>query len=275
MQVLVTRPEPQASQWAHALQAEGIDAHALPLMSIEGPAQVEPVQTLWRELALARLVMFVSPAAAQWFFQLRPPHLRWTPGTLAAAPGPGTAHALLQAGACAGLRAEHLLHPDADAAQFDSEHLWPLLAPLDWSGQAVWIISGGNQHSPKGRAWLREQLQARGAHVTPLLTYQRLPARWKPEDQALAHAACLQPRQHTWLFSSSEAIDHLPALLAANGDNGAPWAAWRAVATHPRIAERAASAGFGEVLQARPTTDSVAQALRSAPGPSRLDTIAS
>jgi hypothetical protein len=45
------------------------------------------------------------------------------------------------------------------------------------------------------------------------------------------------------MFSSSEAIDHLDALAP-----GADWRAGRALASHPRIAERAQALGFGAVI---------------------------
>ena len=37
MTTLVTRPEPQASDWAQALSAQGVAAQALPLIAIDGP----------------------------------------------------------------------------------------------------------------------------------------------------------------------------------------------------------------------------------------------
>lgn len=270
MRLLVTRPEPQASAWAVQLQAEGADAVALPLIAIQGPADPAPVQALWRQLAQARLLMFVSPSAVDWFFRLRPADATWPDSTLAAAPGPGTARALSQAAAQAGVKLAPPICPDDDAEQFDSEALWPLLAPLDWRGQAVWTISGGDRQDAKGRTWLSDQLRARGATVTPILTYQRSAATWTAEQAQLALAAVQNPATHRWLFSSSEAIDHLTATLL-------PSSSWReatALATHPRIAERARQAGFGHVIQTRPTPQAVVSALRSGGAePARVDTM--
>ncbi|MBI2731959.1 MAG: uroporphyrinogen-III synthase, partial [Aquabacterium sp.] len=143
--MLVTRPEPQASVWAADLQSNGLVAHALPLIAIGGPVDPQAVQQTWRDMASLRLLMFVSPAAVEWFFKLRPEGATWAPGTLAATPGPGTAHSLLTAGQTAGLQAKQVLSPEASAEQFDSEALWPVLAPLDWQGRQVAIISGGDQ----------------------------------------------------------------------------------------------------------------------------------
>lgn len=264
--VLVTRPEPQASIWAADLQSHGIDAHPLPLIAIDGPADPDAVTRTWHELGQHRALMFVSPAAVEWFFRLRPPGALWPTDTLAAAPGPGTAAALLAAGETTGLTPRQLVSPDAQTAkQFDSETLWPLLAPLPWEGARVAIISGGDQQEARGRTWLSAQWQAHGALVQSVLTYQRGPGQWRAEHRHRAQRALQAPADHIWLFSSSQAIDHLlndhlPALDLPPPD----WAALRAVATHPRIAERCKALGIRRITQARPTLEAVVQALRSA-----------
>ncbi|MDE2401587.1 MAG: uroporphyrinogen-III synthase [Burkholderiales bacterium] len=274
MRLLITRPEPQASSWVSSLHQQGVDAAALPLIAIDGPADPQPVRALWQHLNEARLLMFVSPSAADWFFRLKPANQgaqqhTWPPSTLAAAPGPGTAQALLKFGQAAGLRVDHILSPGADADQYDSETLWPLLQPLDWQNQTVWIISGGDRQDARGRTWLSEQLRARGAQVTSLLTYQRAPAHWTPTQQTTAQTAIAQPAQHAWLFSSSEAIDHLTGHLTPDQ----AWNQSTALATHPRIAERAQQAGFGRIIATRPTIEAVANALRSLQSTARIDTM--
>lgn len=265
MPLLVTRPQPQADAWVADLRAAGLDAAALPLIAIEGPADPEPVRALWHGLAAHRLLMFVSPAAVQWFFALRPPEARWPATCLAATPGPGTARSLQAAGAPSGLTPQQILTPPSQASQFDSEHLWPVLAPLDWAGQHVAILGGGDQSDVKGRTWLAEQLRARGATVTPVLAYQRGPGTWQAHEQALARAALAQPATHQWLFSSSQAIDHLIAHHLPAWSLPVPdWAAHQALVTHPKIAEHARRAGFGHLVQTRPTLEAVVQARRTA-----------
>ncbi len=61
-----------------------------------------------------------------------------------------------------------------------------------------------------------------------------------------------------WLFSSSEALSNLTVLMP--GEN---WAQARAVATHPRIAQRVQLAGFGTVRLARPTLADVLASIES------------
>jgi uroporphyrinogen-III synthase len=65
-----------------------------------------------------------------------------------------------------------------------------------------------------------------------------------------------EPVRWIWMFSSSEAIDHLQALAPE-----AHWHAGRALASHPRIAERARALGFGAVAIVSPTALSVAEAV--------------
>lgn len=266
MSLLVTRPEPQAGAWAKRLRAHGVDAQALPLIAIGPPPQPSHVDRLWRELPDHRTLMFVSPAAVEWFFRLRPEGVDWPSDTLAAAPGPGTAQALIEAGRACGLHRRQVLSPPDTAPQFDSEALWPLLASLDWPGRRVAIVSGGEQQGATGRTWLSEQWRQRGASVHAIQAYQRAPADWTPAQQALARTAVNAPERHTWLISSSQALDfllrhHLPGL----GAPSVPTQDLRLLCTHPRIAAHARELGAAEPQLCAPTLAAVVQARRSAP----------
>jgi uroporphyrinogen-III synthase len=257
MLILVTRPQPQANEWALALSELGAPAQALPLIDIGAPSDSAPAQQAWRDLHGTRLVMFVSPNAAMWFARLRPADAPWPAHTLCAAPGPGTAKVVQQQLHSAGLRAEQIISPPPQSAQFDSEHLWPQLAPLDWQGQQAIIISGGDQAEARGRTWLTEQLQAHGAQVRTVLSYQRQCAHWGAHAVALAAQARQQPADHLWLLSSSEALGHLQALW------GTPPIGAQALATHPRVADSAREAGFTHVTTCQPSPEAVARARRS------------
>ncbi len=282
--VLVTRPEPQASQWAQAMQQAGLIAQPLPLMATQAPADTTPITRLWHELAAEatlpaprprwRALMFVSPAAVQWFFAQRPLELRWPgwpSGTCLAAPGLGTAQALDQA-LSAWLPQPHgatLLHPPADAAQFDSEHLWPVLAPIDWAGQQVAILSGGDAEQARGRQWLTAQWQSAGARVATVLTYQRGPGVWSPDQARLATEAWQAPGAHLWLASSSDGLallhtHHLPGLSPPSASPCLATADHRLLATHPRIADSARAWGWQDIRLCAPTLASVIQALKLA-----------
>ncbi len=259
MLILVTRPEPQATDWTRALQAQGEQALALPLIEIAPPADAQAVHAAWRALPATRLVMFVSPNAAFWFARGRPADAHWPADTLAAAPGPGTAQAVGEVLAEAGLQAHQVLVPAIDSAQFDSEHLWPVLAAHDWAGRRALIVSGGEAGAVRGRPWLSERLREAGASVEAVLAYQRGCARWTPAQRQHAQAAYTRPGDHAWLLSSSEAVTHLLTL------QGPPPPGARAIVTHPRVGEAAQHAGFSHVATVRPLPEAVAQARRSLP----------
>lgn len=261
--ILVTRPQPQADEWVHQLHAAGCQASPLPLIDIAAPQNLEAVHFAWASLGFFRLVIMVSPNAAQAFIRHRPPVATWPPSTWVAAPGPGTVEALLRHLAQAGLAAPTLLCPPQDSPQFDSEHLWPLLAPLHWTEQRVLIVSGGQGELAQGRNWLSTQLQAAGASVETVVAYSRQAAVWTDQQQRLAAQAYQWPASHPWLFSSSEAITYLL------DKQGPPPVSAIAIATHPRIAETARLAGFTRVLSVSPRLDALVGLLRS----TGLDTI--
>lgn len=275
--LLVTRPQPQADQWVAQLRAAGLNARALPLICTAPPPHPEAVRGVWCSLPDIRLVMFVSPAAAQHFFNLRPPGAVWPEATLAAAPGPGTASVVVALGQDAGLLPSHVLSPAADAAQFDSEHLWPVLAPRDWHGARVVIASGGQGEQAQGRQWLADQLRQRGASVETALCYQRGPAHWSDAERALAEQALQQPRTHLWLLSASEAVQHLVEHLLPTIPGSAPHGLshQRALCTHPRVAASAQAAGIRQVWTCPPDPQAVAAFIQASDLAGAADTMPS
>lgn len=255
MKALVTRPAAQAAQWVAQLGSRGIDAAALPLIGIEGPADPSAVVAAWQTLARRALVVFVSPNAAERFFALRPVAAAWPAGVWAGSPGPGTSRELMRLG----VPAEAIVAPDEDAEQFDSESLWARLRERrrDWHGASVLIVRGDG-----GRDWLAGVLREAGAEVAPLSAYRRAAPTLDATQRACLDAAVAAPARHVWLFSSSEAIEHLGGLRA-----GTDWHRSCAIATHPRIAARARDAGFGRVEPCRPELEAVVACIQSI-GPS-------
>lgn len=249
MRWLVTRPAAQAAEWVEALRGRGIDAQALPLIGIAPVLDPAPVVAAWQALARCALVVFVSPNAVEQFFALCPPGLDWPRAARAGSPGPGTTRVLRRLG----VPAECIVEPAADAPQFDSEALWAQLQKHDWRGREVLVVRGAG-----GRDWLTDTLREHGARVEHVSAYRRGAPQLDAAQHALLRAALAQPREHGWLFSSSEAIDQL-AVLAPAADH----AAAHALATHPRIAARAREAGFGAVAECRPSQEAVAACIQS------------
>lgn len=272
--VIVTRPEPEASAWQQALRAEGWPAQVLPLITIGAPADQQVQQRLAHARAHwldADAILFVSAAAVQHFFSAAvqvPQGARVC--TRFWAPGPGTARGLARALAARGLGPEVIDAPADDAAQFDSETLWPVVAPQLQPGRRVLIVRGASPDAPAtpasaaagqtlaghGRDWLIQQCQAAGAHVEAVVAYQRCAPALTPAVQAQLRDAAAPGS--LWLFSSSEALAHLRSLAPH-----AHWAQASALATHPRIAATARSAGFGWVVETRPALPDVLRALES------------
>lgn len=250
LRLIVTRPQPQADAWVERLAARGVDARALPLLAIDAVVDLAELHAAWNDLPRYALVMFVSPNAVSHFFAARPAAAAargWPPGTQAGATGPGT----LQALQIAGVPAAQCVAPPATAAQFDSAALWAQLQFQEWEGREVLVLRGDG-----GRDEFAMLLRVAGAAVHFTQAYRRAVPRLGEAERALLGQALAAPARHVWWLSSTEAIGHLPSLAP-----GADWRAATALASHPRIAERARSLGFGRVFEAAPTLDAVLAAL--------------
>lgn len=258
--VLVVRPRVQALAWVDALVALGVPARALPLIEIvpaPEPAPVEAVFACVEEASAgdaAPLLVFVSPNAVLGFFgavaavrAVERLSVAWPAQAWAAATGPGTVAALRECG----VPAERIVAPAPTSSQFDSEALWSAIAGWPWARRPVWIVRGNG-----GRDWLGQHMRDAGADVRVVQSYGRAAPTLSPAAHALLAEALDAPAHWVWMFSSSEAIDHLQAIAPA-----ARWHAGRALASHPRIAERALALGFGTVTVVAPLVSAVAAAL--------------
>lgn len=169
------------------------------------------------------------------------------------APGPGTVAALREAG----VPASQIDAPAPEAGQFDSEALWAVIADRDWQGKRVLIVRGQSAGAEPagggaGRDWLARQLAAAGAVPEFLAVYRRSAPLFTQQQHIIMAAAAGDGS--VWLFSSSEAVGHLPQR---------DWSQARAVATHPRIAEALRAAGWGVVAESRPALDDIAASIES------------
>lgn len=265
--LIVTRPAAEAAHWVQVLHAHGWPAHALPLIDIGEPtsAQARAALQAWRsDWQRADALMFVSGAAVSHFFAegVAPPTAPIT--TRFWAPGPGTARVLAQALATLGVTVDRIDSPPEDAAQFDSEHLWPVVAQQVHVGSRILIVRGFSVDAPpgvgsvagNGRDWLIRQCEAAGARVDGCVAYERRPPLLGEGDaQRMADG---MKAGSVWLFSSSEALAALRVLQPQSH-----WGTATALATHPRIAQAARETGFGRVIESRPSLPDVLRALES------------
>lgn len=250
MRAIVTRPAAEAGAWVESLRAEGIDAWALPLIAIGPAPDPSRVEREWQSSLAGRgLVVFVSPNAVRGFFAHRPAAAGWPATAIAAAPGPGTADALR----AHGVDAARIVEPAAAAASFDSESLWAELRHRDWRGASTLVVRGVG-----GREWLGGQLEAAGATVASLAAYTRGRPAFDAAATRIVAEAVAAPRRAVWLFSSSQAIANL-----IESTDRSRWRQSRAIASHPRIAERTRDAGFAEVIACRPHRAAVIACIQS------------
>ena len=253
--VIVTRAQDEATRWVQALQARGVQARALPLITIEALHDVQPLQHLWQDRIHYSALMFVSANAVRHFMQALPDaaapqvpaHLR------AWATGPGTQAALL----AQGWPPEQIDVPDAQSQVWDSEGLWVRVEATVQPGQKVLIVRGADDSGQMaGRDWLARQLTAAGVQVLQCLAYVRRCPSWGEHERSLA----LQYTRQScwWLFSSSQAAEHLQQLCP-----DLPVQDGKAMATHPRIAQRLQTLGWGRVEQTAPGLASLVESIES------------
>lgn len=272
--VIVTRPADDALVWVRQLNAAGCQAEALPLIEIgaaSSPTQKAALQTVWQTLDAYAACLFVSGNAVGHFFGSNSTLAHEVvdhgaiekiakSGLRCLAPGPGTVTALR----AMGVPLAQIDAPPPDAGQFDSQSLWQVIGERDWQGQRVLVVRGDsvaadpsdNPTATPGRDWIARQWTAAGAVVDFVSVYERRPPLLTPAQCQRAQAASTDGS--VWLFSSSEAVGNLVGSAALAGVD---WARARAVATHPRIAERVRLAGWGPVEESRPALADIARAV--------------
>ena len=261
--MVVTRPEREARAWADSLQSRGVLCDTLPLIEIAALPDASPLMRHWQTVSKHLAVMFVSANAVRFFMAARP-----SGGGLGScrawSTGPGTHAALL----AAGWPAESIDSPPDTATQFDSEALWALVAKqtqgaLDVAAAnaspqpTVLIVRGADtQGQLAGRDWLALQLEGVGVQVLQTVAYVRRAPVLTTQQKALSQQAMQDGSW--WLFSSSEAAQHLLQVCP-----DLPIGQARALATHPRIAQRLLAAGWGRVEIVPATLQAQAESIKS------------
>lgn len=297
--VVVTRPEPDASDWIAFLQRGGWPTLALPLLDIGLPSRAADLQRL--KACRARwpafdAVMFVSPQAVRHFFQ----GVAAVASVRCWAPGPGTSRALREHG----IDAAQIDTPPADAGQFDSEALWDVVGP--WLVQRVAERSSAldAQLTDGGRPCRVLVVRGSSEELLPDHLPSGTDAEFDPDPGSNAEMPSEEApgfgKGREWLAAQCRAVGaevefcvaytRRPAVWTAeqqaqasaavvagiwllSSSEGlpllrqrlphAPWAHARALATHPRIAESARTLGFGCVNIVRPALADVLRGLES------------
>jgi len=223
--VIVTRPQRQAAVFAAKIGALGGVPIVWPAIVILPPADATSLAHAHATLALYDIAIFVSANAVEYG---APPPARWPAHTVAYAPGPGTAEALVSAG---------IPNPQVPVTSLDSEGLLELPSLADVTGKRVVIFRGEG-----GREFLGNTLRARGATVDHVPCYRRV----APQTGALGLIEAIREnRAHALTLTSSEGLDNLIAALGPAGQREI--ARLPVFAVHARIAERAREHGLRAV----------------------------
>ena len=256
---VLTRPQGSNESLAKRLRQAGIQVSVLPLLALEPASTRAPAPDGYD------LVMFVSAAAARFYFQqvrAGGRALAWPAATLACTVGPASAQALRDTGLVPG---HSLIHPGPDSVAHDSEALWKLLIPRLPSIRRALIVRG--QH---GREWLGRQLEEAGVMVDRHAAYHRKPCVWTPEQAAGLAGQLAAASTVACLVTSVESVEALHANVRHHAAQWRQlWESVRFVTIHPRVASRLQSCF--PALRATPSSvrlcaaddDAVFQAIRS------------
>ena len=217
--LILTRPDPENQAWLEALTQAKVKAVAWPLIRIAPhPKALAQLQNAWQQLDQCKAAMFVSRPAVQHFFAVSDPAHVWPSRTRAWCTGPGTRNALLDQGVPA-----QLIDVPPSTGVYDTDHLWPVVQHQIQAQDTVLLVRGG-----------------------------------EAGEQQVGLASEAATDGSVWLFSSSQAVANLNALLPQQ-----EWSKAKALATHPRIAQRAQDMGFGQVGLTQPTVEAVLASIES------------
>lgn len=250
--VVVTRPRGQGEALCARLEELGAETFHVPVLAIEALTPEGGWAAASESIRQGEVVIFVSANAVRQLHEGLPeaPALLGEANTPTDRPkkilavGPATARALETAG---------ISVDTAGGEGMDSESLLADPALSDVAGRRVVIVRGEG-----GRRVLDRTLAERGAEVTALAVYRRVPADLSPE-------ALLGPlregRAHVITATSREILDAIHALAGEQGRDLVR-AAGLVVASE-RVLQRAAELGLRETSQtaSRPDDHGLVEAI--------------
>jgi uroporphyrinogen-III synthase len=223
---ILTRPDGRNEPLANRLRQAGIKVSMSPALLLHPETTPAPAP------GDHDLVVFVSAAAAQFYFQqLRPDGgpFSWPAATLACTVGPASARALRDVGV---IPDDCIVHPGPEASEHDSEALWRLLAPRLSSIRRVLIVRG-----QAGREWLGRQFEDAGVLVRRYAAYRREPVVWTAEQARSLARELASSSPVVCLVTSAEGVESLRANVERHRTQLLQlWESVRFVTIHPRIA---------------------------------------
>lgn len=278
--IVVTRPGAAGSALVADLVAHGAAAVAAPAFTLGPPPDEAATASVLARLSAFDLAVFVSPAAARAVAQRLSG--AWPAHTAIGAVGAATAETIDRL--IEGARSAPHVVPDVDTEDAGSEAFWValvragLVPAAAGSGDATGAAPAPEParaaarrvlllRAETGRDWLSDRLAAAGVQVEAQAVYTRRPN--VPDALALAamRTWCEGARRAVLVVTSSEAIDVVEARWGAQREVATTGVrAWlRAglvLAAHRRVAERARTAGYGDVRLTPAVAADVLEALR-------------
>lgn len=242
--ILVTRPEPFATELAQQLMALGAQPILFPLVEIQAGKDTKKISTHLNALEEYDWTIFNSPTAV--LAVLKYLKMAWPSRVSVAAIGEGTANRLRKAG----------ISLAAVPTYFNSEAFLALPHFQNIEGKKILLFRGEG-----GRALLAPALEARGAKVTDLQIYRRV----APCDQQRMRALLewQQIRIDAIVVSSQEILNNLINIVGHEADN---WLKKQTLAvTSLPIYQAAISAGFQHVWLAKSAShEAIVETLKEA-----------
>jgi uroporphyrinogen-III synthase len=233
---IVTRPGEAGERLVERISHQGGEAIWWPAFQIGSAPEESAAGAALGELAGYDLAIFVSPAAVRAVAGLL--RSAWPTPTAIGAVGDATAQEVAET--LGPPLQVPVVAPTGERA--GSEAFWEEWQQSGRTARRVLIL-----RAQAGREWLAERFTETGAQVVALTVYTRTET--VPDQPKLDRLAAAVRAQEpvAILFTSSESIEAFDRQVA--GVPGA--AAWlrqgRAVASHPRIAERLLAAGYTRV----------------------------
>ncbi len=235
--ILITRPADRQQELREAIAARGGEALSLPLLAIEPVGQNDRLRQELARLADFDLLVFVSANAARFGVEnIRAAGASLSPTVTLLAVGAATAREV-------SLLLDRPVYGPVGGGGSEALLALPELAAVE--GRKVAIFRGEG-----GRELLAEELRRRGAEVTYLEVYRRIPA---PDAGAGLRRILAGGGLDGVILTSAEGLWHWHTLLIATGPDGCPIAAPFAlplIVPSRRVAELAAQLGFGTVIDA-------------------------
>jgi uroporphyrinogen-III synthase len=195
LRVLITRPEPQATDLAKLIAAEGGESVVFPSITIAAMPAAAIAECV-QQISVQDMAIFISPNAVKYGFSaLNPVQQQQLKTMNVFAVGEGTAKALQQLGC------QRVIFPKHEAS---SEGVLALPELSQVGGKTVWLFRGS-----QGRELLAEELRQRGAKVNYIACYQR---KLPNIDRDKLIAACRQGLDVV-IVTSIEGLQNLLQLL--------------------------------------------------------------